>query len=180
VRSATPPITTHTARAGRPGTLHRDRTGPPSPIGRGSGLKIRPVCVRVARGAHSLTSQATESRSTKSTTIHGLHALRHYSAAELLAAGVGLPAVFGRLGHGGGGASTPGMPCPRPGTRLLRGRHVRDPTRSTARLVKCGVLQFRTNGPSAAESHCGCPRCVEKGLPACQMSLWSWHHANFE
>lgn len=35
-----------------------------------------------------------------------LHALRHYSATELLAAGVDLRAVAGRLGHGGGGATT--------------------------------------------------------------------------
>jgi integrase len=31
-----------------------------------------------------------------------LHALRHYSATELLTAGVDLPTVSGRLGHGGG------------------------------------------------------------------------------
>ncbi|WP_231104621.1 tyrosine-type recombinase/integrase [Haloechinothrix halophila] len=35
-----------------------------------------------------------------------IHALRHYSATELLAAGVDLRAVAGRLGHGGGGATT--------------------------------------------------------------------------
>src|SRR5439155_11108650 len=35
-----------------------------------------------------------------------LHALRHYSATELLAAGVDLRTVAGRLGHGGGGATT--------------------------------------------------------------------------
>jgi integrase len=35
-----------------------------------------------------------------------LHALRHYSATELLAAGVDLRTVAGRLGHGGGGAAT--------------------------------------------------------------------------
>ncbi|MGH3611398.1 MAG: hypothetical protein ACRDRK_02000 [Pseudonocardia sp.] len=34
-----------------------------------------------------------------------LHALRHYSAAELLTAGVDLRTVAGRLGHVGGGAS---------------------------------------------------------------------------
>jgi site-specific recombinase XerD len=32
-----------------------------------------------------------------------LHALRHYSATELLAGGVDLRTVAGRLGHGGGG-----------------------------------------------------------------------------
>jgi integrase len=35
-----------------------------------------------------------------------LHALRHYSATELLAGGVDLGTVAGRLGHGGGGATT--------------------------------------------------------------------------
>lgn len=35
-----------------------------------------------------------------------LHSLRHYSATELLTAGVDLPTVSGRLGHGGGGATT--------------------------------------------------------------------------
>jgi integrase len=35
-----------------------------------------------------------------------LHALRHYSATELLTAGVDLRIVAGRLGHGGGGATT--------------------------------------------------------------------------
>ena len=35
-----------------------------------------------------------------------LHALRHYSATSLLAAGVDIRTVAGRLGHGGGGATT--------------------------------------------------------------------------
>ncbi len=35
-----------------------------------------------------------------------LHALRHYSATELLAGGVDLRTVSGRLGHGGGGSTT--------------------------------------------------------------------------
>jgi integrase len=35
-----------------------------------------------------------------------LHAIRHYSATELLASGVDLRTVAGRLGHGGGGATT--------------------------------------------------------------------------
>jgi integrase len=35
-----------------------------------------------------------------------LHALRHYSATELLSGGVDLRTVTGRLGHGGGGATT--------------------------------------------------------------------------
>jgi integrase len=35
-----------------------------------------------------------------------LHALRHYSATELIAAGVDVRTVAGRLGHGGGGITT--------------------------------------------------------------------------
>jgi integrase len=35
-----------------------------------------------------------------------LHSMRHYSATELLASGVDLRTVAGRLGHGGGGATT--------------------------------------------------------------------------
>ncbi|GAA5120033.1 tyrosine-type recombinase/integrase [Haloechinothrix salitolerans] len=35
-----------------------------------------------------------------------LHALRHYSATELIAAGVDIRTVAGRLGHGGGGITT--------------------------------------------------------------------------
>jgi integrase len=35
-----------------------------------------------------------------------LHAIRHYSATELLASGVDLRTVAGRLGHGNGGATT--------------------------------------------------------------------------
>lgn len=35
-----------------------------------------------------------------------LHALRHYSATELIAAGVDVRTVAGRLGHRGGGATT--------------------------------------------------------------------------
>jgi hypothetical protein len=35
-----------------------------------------------------------------------LHQLRHYSATELIAAGVDVRAVAGRLGNGGGGSTT--------------------------------------------------------------------------
>jgi site-specific recombinase XerD len=35
-----------------------------------------------------------------------LHAIRHYSATELLASGVDLRTVAGRLGHSSGGATT--------------------------------------------------------------------------
>jgi integrase len=49
-------------------------------------------------------------RYTKMTADRGidthLHALRHYSATELIAAGVDVRTVAGRLGHGGGGATT--------------------------------------------------------------------------
>ena len=35
-----------------------------------------------------------------------LHSLRHYSATELIAAGVDVRTVAGRLGHSGGGSTT--------------------------------------------------------------------------
>jgi integrase len=35
-----------------------------------------------------------------------LHTLRHYSATELVSAGVDVRTVAGRLGHGGGGSTT--------------------------------------------------------------------------
>ena len=35
-----------------------------------------------------------------------IHKLRHYSATELIAAGVDVRTVAGRLGHGGGGSTT--------------------------------------------------------------------------
>src|SRR5690606_2574955 len=35
-----------------------------------------------------------------------IHKLRHYSATELIAAGVDVRTVAGRLGHGGGGTTT--------------------------------------------------------------------------
>ena len=38
--------------------------------------------------------------------ITSLQKLRHYNATELLAAGVDLRTVAGRLGHGGGGTTT--------------------------------------------------------------------------
>jgi integrase len=46
-------------------------------------------------------------RMCKSLGIGGhLHALRHYSATELISAGVDIRTVAGRLGHGGGGTTT--------------------------------------------------------------------------
>lgn len=50
---------------------------------------------------HRYTAMAAEA----GITTH-LHALQHYSATELLSAGVDLATVSGRLGHGGGGATT--------------------------------------------------------------------------
>jgi len=38
--------------------------------------------------------------------LTSLHKLRHYSATELIAAGVDVRTVAGRLGHGGGGTTT--------------------------------------------------------------------------
>jgi integrase len=35
-----------------------------------------------------------------------LHDLRHYAATQLIAGGVGLRTVSGRIGHAGGGATT--------------------------------------------------------------------------
>jgi site-specific recombinase XerD len=35
-----------------------------------------------------------------------LHALRHYSATELITAGIDIRTVAGRLGHAGGGTTT--------------------------------------------------------------------------
>jgi integrase len=52
-----------------------------------------------------------------------IHQVRHYSATELIAAGVDIRTVAGRLGHGGGGATTlrvapaaRSRDAPRPGT----------------------------------------------------------------
>lgn len=57
-----------------------------------------------------LPSTATQryGRLAKRAALRGtrLHALRHYSATELLTAGVDLRTVAGRLGHGSGGATT--------------------------------------------------------------------------
>ena len=52
-----------------------------------------------------VTHRYTDMAAQAGITTH-LHALRHYSATELLSAGVDLATVSGRLGHGGGGATT--------------------------------------------------------------------------
>ncbi len=52
-----------------------------------------------------VTHRYTDMAAERGITTH-LHALRHYSATELLSAGVDLAPVSGRLGHGGRGATT--------------------------------------------------------------------------
>lgn len=54
----------------------------------------------------STVSQRYERMATSLDIETNLHRLRHYSATELINAGVDLRAVAGRLGHGGGGATT--------------------------------------------------------------------------
>ena len=54
----------------------------------------------------SSTTQRYERMSRRLGIRSTLHKLRHYSATELLNAGVNIRAVAGRLGHGGGGATT--------------------------------------------------------------------------
>nr|WP_281352412.1 site-specific integrase [Phytoactinopolyspora alkaliphila] len=63
-----------------------------------------PDC-RVARNPDAITrryDRMAERLGIKTT----FHRLRHYSATELILAGVNVRAVAGRLGHGGGGATT--------------------------------------------------------------------------
>lgn len=54
---------------------------------------------------HAVSSRYRDMASRLKIDTH-IHALRHYSATELLTAGVDLRTVAGRLGHGGGGATT--------------------------------------------------------------------------
>jgi integrase len=54
---------------------------------------------------HAVSSRYKEMAQRLGIQTH-LHSLRHYSATELLTAGVDLRTVAGRLGHGGGGATT--------------------------------------------------------------------------
>jgi integrase len=59
---------------------------------------------------HPMVPDSVSHRYTRQTTALGikttLHKLRHYNATELLAAGVDLRTVAGRLGHSGGGTTT--------------------------------------------------------------------------
>jgi integrase len=54
---------------------------------------------------HAVSSRYREMADRLGIDTH-IHALRHYSATELLSAGIDLRTVAGRLGHGGGGATT--------------------------------------------------------------------------
>ncbi|WP_308202815.1 tyrosine-type recombinase/integrase [Crossiella sp. SN42] len=54
---------------------------------------------------HAVSSRYKEMAKRLNIDTH-LHSLRHYSATELLTAGIDLRTVAGRLGHGGGGATT--------------------------------------------------------------------------
>ena len=67
-----------------------------------------------------------------------LHQLRHYSATELIASGVDVRTVAGRLGHGGGGATTLARVL-RVGVRgrPTRGRGPRRPHARTTRGAHC-------------------------------------------
>jgi integrase len=59
-----------------------------------------PLKPHSVRQRYRRLAQRLQLRSTR------LHALRHSSATELIAAGVDLRTVAGRLGHGGGGVTT--------------------------------------------------------------------------
>lgn len=54
---------------------------------------------------HAVSSRYSDMADRLGINTH-IHALRHYSATELLTAGIDLRTVAGRLGHGGGGATT--------------------------------------------------------------------------
>jgi integrase len=73
-----------------------------------------------------------------------LHKLRHYSATELISAGVDIRTVAGRLGHGGGGLTT--LRVFRLGSRIRPGRR-----RLTCRQATPTPLAKRTPGPAAPE-----------------------------
>jgi integrase len=60
----------------------------------------RPYAPRAISQRYRRLAVSLKLRSTR------LHSLRHYSATELVAAGVDIRTVAGRLGHGSGGATT--------------------------------------------------------------------------
>jgi integrase len=60
---------------------------------------------RVPYSPHAVSSRYSSMAERLGIDTH-IHALRHYSATELLTAGVDLRTVAGRLGHGGGGSTT--------------------------------------------------------------------------
>jgi integrase len=87
-----------------------------------------------------------------------LHALRHYSATELILAGVDIRTVAGRLGHGGGGVTTLRVyaawvaEADRRAADILGGRMIRpDRTkRSTAASADVHPAQVLPSGERAA------------------------------
>jgi integrase len=85
-----------------------------------------------------------------------IHALRHYSATELLTAGVDLRTVAGRLGHGGGGATTLRVyaawvaAADRKAAEILGSRMPKMPlpsAQSKTRTQKPGRVTKRVSGP---------------------------------
>jgi integrase len=66
---------------------------------------VRDVDPRKPYSPHAVSSRYKDMSERLGITTH-IHALRHYSATKLLTAGVDLRTVAGRLGHGGGGATT--------------------------------------------------------------------------
>ncbi|MFD0203824.1 MULTISPECIES: tyrosine-type recombinase/integrase [Saccharothrix] len=68
-------------------------------------LGVRKADPTVPYSPHAVSSRYKDMAERLKIDTH-LHALRHYSATELLTAGVDLRTVAGRLGHGGGGATT--------------------------------------------------------------------------
>ncbi|TWP45813.1 site-specific integrase [Lentzea tibetensis] len=66
---------------------------------------VRNVDPTVPYSPHAVSSRYKDMAERLGIKTH-IHALRHYSATELLTAGVDLRTVAGRLGHGGGGATT--------------------------------------------------------------------------